>query len=203
MPNGPRIKIGDEFGYLKITRFLGQNKRGARLWECHCICGNTTTVTTTRLRLGRTRSCGCLVKEKSEIGRDKIHQNYRAKRIYPSAFIKLYNRYKHAALRRRYSFDLSQQQFYILTQRCCFYCGTLPEQQIESDALHPEIFFYNGVDRYDNTLGYTVENSVPCCTFCNLAKNTLSKEAFIAKIEKIYNYQKADKRFQTDQLTTK
>ena len=29
---------------------------------------------------------------------------------------------------------------------------------------------YNGVDRYDNSVGYTIDNTRPCCKFCNSAK---------------------------------
>ena len=55
----------------------------------------------------------------------------------------------------------------------CTYCG--------------EVLQKIGIDRADNELGYTIENSVPCCTICNLMKRTLPKEVFIAQCEKITN----------------
>lgn len=32
------------------------------------------------------------------------------------------------------------------------------------------LYFYNGIDRLDNTKGYTPENSVACCKHCNSLK---------------------------------
>ena len=38
------------------------------------------------------------------------------------------------------------------------------------------------VDRKNNTIGYTLENSVPCCIICNKGKSTFSYEFFISWI---------------------
>ncbi len=40
-------------------------KRSVVYWLCVCSCGNLKTISGKHLRLGRTRSCGCLVKETS------------------------------------------------------------------------------------------------------------------------------------------
>jgi hypothetical protein len=37
----------------------------------------------------------------------------------------------------------------------------------------------NGIDRIDNRLGYERANSIPCCSICNFAKNSMSYEDFI------------------------
>ena len=47
-----------------------------------------------------------------------------------------------------------------------------------------------GIDRVDNSLGYTLENSVSCCSKCNYMKKTLNVENFLLHIAKIYNYNK-------------
>ena len=44
-----------------------------------------------------------------------------------------------------------------------------------------------GLDRVDNTKGYTPENTVPCCFTCNRSKYTMTLEDFINHINKIYN----------------
>lgn len=50
------------------------------------------------------------------------------------------------------------QYISLVSNASCIYCaGTLPEQGV-------------GLDRIDNALGYTFDNSVPCCTLCNLAR---------------------------------
>ena len=46
----------------------------------------------------------------------------------------------------------------------------------------------NGVDRVDNNIGYTLENSVSCCSWCNSMKNILPVNEFLNKIKKIHDY---------------
>lgn len=51
------------FGRLKVIEASG-SFQGKRLWKCKCVCGETTTVRSQYLRDGRTKSCGCLGKER-------------------------------------------------------------------------------------------------------------------------------------------
>lgn len=69
-----------------------------------------------------------------------------------------------SARRRGYSFDITQDDFLAVVRRPCFYCG-------ESEKPR-------GVDRFDNKVGYTVENSRSCCWPCNDLKGTLTPEQF-------------------------
>lgn len=52
--------IGMVCGRLTVIADSGSNKRGKKMWECLCECGNKTVVTGDRLRRGVTKSCGCL-----------------------------------------------------------------------------------------------------------------------------------------------
>lgn len=61
------------FGRLKVLRRSGTNKWGNCMWECVCDCGNLHTVCSSKLIQGKSRSCGCLVKE--ERGRNLIKHN--------------------------------------------------------------------------------------------------------------------------------
>ncbi|MBO3398543.1 hypothetical protein JJB71_13440 [Clostridium perfringens] len=54
--------IGKRFGKLKVVK-QSHSKNYRRYWECECDCGNKTIVTTSRLKNGHTKSCGCLSKE--------------------------------------------------------------------------------------------------------------------------------------------
>lgn len=64
---------GQKFGRLTAIRPAGYNKRnGNILWLCQCSCGNQPVIDAYLLRSGRTRSCGCLRKEKA---RKKITEN--------------------------------------------------------------------------------------------------------------------------------
>lgn len=60
----------------------------------------------------------------------------------------------------------------------CFYCG------------HKDDEYYNGVDRINSSVGYTKENSVPCCFVCNNIKNTLDVASFLRKVREIAIYNK-------------
>ncbi len=53
---------GKQFERLTVMKRIG-TKRGCALWLCKCSCGNETTVITSLLRSGNTKSCGCLHKE--------------------------------------------------------------------------------------------------------------------------------------------
>lgn len=49
--------IGQKFNRLTVIRREGKG------WLCQCECGGTTITTTTHLKTGHTKSCGCLQKE--------------------------------------------------------------------------------------------------------------------------------------------
>lgn len=50
----------------------------------------------------------------------------------------------------------------------CTYCGQLRQN---GESYH--------TDRFDNAIGYTKDNCVPCCTRCNMMKKALPVEAFL------------------------
>lgn len=53
---------GKKFGRLTAIKRVG-TKSGSPLWLCGCDCGNTTEVNSRSLRVGNTRSCGCIHSE--------------------------------------------------------------------------------------------------------------------------------------------
>lgn len=52
-------ETGNRYGRLLVKEVI-PNKT---LWLCECDCGNSISVSGTRLRVGDTRSCGCLRRE--------------------------------------------------------------------------------------------------------------------------------------------
>src|SRR6185437_3470244 len=55
---------GQRFGLLTVVRRSPNNTpSGQAKWECSCECGGKAITTSTTLRSGHTKSCGCLVKE--------------------------------------------------------------------------------------------------------------------------------------------
>lgn len=82
---------------------------------------------------------------------------------------------------------MTADDFRSLTRLPCHYCGAEPKSVAGSSAHGT--FVYNGVDRYDNAIGYTVSNCVPCCGQCNYAKQDYSAEEFLAWATRISMFQ--------------
>ena len=85
-----------------------------------------------------------------------------------------YRSVKGNAKRRSYCFELSLEQYQSIIEQPCSYCGE-HEKRI-------------GVDRMDNTKGYTPENSTPCCTTCNMMKKAMTVSDFLEHTLKITNF---------------
>lgn len=88
-----------------------------------------------------------------------------------------YRTMKGSGLKRNYEVSINLEEFEKIISQPCVYCGE-KEKRI-------------GIDRIDNSKGYTLENSAPCCTLCNMMKKTLQVDEFLKHINKIskhYNY---------------
>lgn len=60
-------ETGNQYGRLTVIEFIGVIK-GKSTWKCKCACGNECTVTANKLRMGSTKSCGCLQREHRKNG---------------------------------------------------------------------------------------------------------------------------------------
>ena len=56
---------GQKFNRLRVLGLGERNSAGQLQWKCKCDCGNIVLVTTTYLKTGHTKSCGCLNREKA------------------------------------------------------------------------------------------------------------------------------------------
>jgi hypothetical protein len=65
------VRVGERYGLLRVIAYSGVVGR-FRAWSCFCDCGQTTTVRGSHLASGNIKSCGCLLRKKS----NKIHGNY-------------------------------------------------------------------------------------------------------------------------------
>ena len=88
------------------------------------------------------------------------------------ASLYLYTIYGKNAHRRDLPFELSEQRFLDLTKSNCYYCGSTPATVVKRGK---DIYVYNGIDRKNNTIGYTINNSVSCCGRCNKMKFDLNQ----------------------------
>lgn len=119
---------------------------------------------------------GCF-KDKYEI---KMDWRERKTREEVSSMHAIMNNYKRSAKQRGFNFYLTEEQFYEISQKNCYYCGIIPSQKNGG-------FTYNGIDRIDNTKGYSIDNIVPCCGICNRAKGNLTLPEFKDWIGRVYN----------------
>lgn len=106
---------------------------------------------------------------------------------------RLYNTYRIASKRRGLEFTLTKAQFKKLTSGDCFYCGKAPESVFfehntgEKSREHGK-YFYNGIDRVDNTKGYIKSNCVTCCKEHNQWKKAMPYYDFIKNIINTANH---------------
>jgi hypothetical protein len=165
---------GQKFGRLTALYRLENNRWGATVWLCLCDCGVEKPVSSNALRRGLTRSCWCLRREASR-GRKILPPGEAAKNH-------VLLRYKLNATRRGLGWNLTDEEFFVLTSKNCRYCGCAPAAV---KALKSGSYVYNGLDRADSNLGYSCSNVVPCCSQCNYAKRHLSQQEFAAWVLKI------------------
>ncbi len=83
--------------------------------------------------------------------------------------------YKSRAKRKNILFNLSIDEFTVIVNKSCYYCGEFSKNKN-----------FCGIDRLDSNGCYTIDNCVSCCRECNIMKNTLSKKEFFDKIKRIF-----------------
>ncbi len=71
---------GQKFGRLTVLERKENSKNGISRWLCRCDCGNLTVVLSTQLRKGRTKSCGCYMKE--VVSKQRIKHGLSETRLY-------------------------------------------------------------------------------------------------------------------------
>lgn len=165
----PSIKPGEKFGKLTIEKYYGDGK-----YWCSCECGGTSFPTADNLHKGRTKSCGCIQKSHKTLDGNE------------GSFRELYRHYQDSSQNRKLTFDLTESEFRIITSQNCSYCGCDPTPFYGSNRKNlPVPYLSNGIDRIENSKGYTLDNCVPCCSKCNYMKRALGKEEFFSHILKI------------------
>jgi hypothetical protein len=82
--------------------------------------------------------------------------------------------YKSGARVRKIPFELTFDEFETFWQAPCVYCGDL------IDTI--------GVDRINNSLGYTIDNCVSCCQTCNYMKSDLCEDKWLSHMSKVLKH---------------
>lgn len=148
--------LGKRFGrLLVIKRTERKSNDGCYYYICECVCSKKTEILGTSIIKGRSRSCGCLRNEAVSLPQGEAN------------FREILRSYKRGAKNRSYEFNLSEDQFRDIIGRNCFYCG-IPPMQVTSFKNSNGPYTYNGIDRVNNSKGYTLDNCVACCKKCNV-----------------------------------
>lgn len=192
-------KHGQEFGKLTFLKDLGSRKYGQEkgrpkwsvFWLMQCVCGAKKELRASAVVQKRVQTCGCMVRTRvspSRLPAGVAMANY------------WFNSYLNNAKKRELSFDLTREEFYLLTSANCAYCGAAPSHvvQIKYSSRSKQTpgqyrartpYICNGIDRVDNDKGYSVSNCVPSCHECNQAKKSRSAEDFLSHVKRVTLFQ--------------
>lgn len=100
-----------------------------------------------------------------------------------SVFNLIYDRHR---FRKEWHLTKAELRYYC--ENRCYYCNTEPYTTLSpKHGGRLGAFTYNGIDRLDSKLGYTLDNCVPCCVICNRAKLDHSVSDFYAWVNRVCN----------------
>lgn len=86
-----------------------------------------------------------------------------------------YDNYQTRAKNKPVEFTITREQFHELIQHNCYICGKQPTNT-----------HINGIDRYNNIIGYIYENCRTCCGECNYMKKHFEYDKMFEKFMQIY-----------------
>ena len=155
-------ETGNRYGKLTVLGRSARTGHGAH-WVCECDCGNFSIPNGNSLRAGTSNSCGCNRVEAQALPEGE------------ALFNRMLRGYKNNSRLHNREFSI-EEDFRDLVEGNCFYCGIEPS-------------LYNGIDRRDNSQGYTRSNSVSCCETCNRAKLKMGEAEFLSWVERISEHQ--------------
>ena len=164
-------ETGNKHGYLTVIGRASGAIDGHVRWLCRCDCGHQTIVQGSKLRDGKTKSCGCLKPNRLPYG--------------VAAFNRMIANKRFSAKERGLSWELIDAQVQELSGQPCYYCGQLPSNEVGHARMNGS-YTYNGLDRLDSSEGYVWGNVVPCCKVCNRAKGEMSLAQFRAWGKRLY-----------------
>ncbi len=160
---------GIKFGKITV---ISSNDDGT--WNCECDCGNKNIIKTHH-------KVGDAINRGSESYCSMCFGPGNLTSILDKILRDVTKSYKSGALNRGLDFNLTSDEIKFIIFSPCLYCG------FEKDKEHKGQF-YCGIDRVDNNLGYTIANSVACCTTCNFAKRNLTQASWESWLGRIVHF---------------
>lgn len=175
--------ILSKWTYLRDIEYKKYGKSIKRIVEVRCECGTIKNVQYNNIRGGGSLCCG------NNLCKIPYNKNNRS---IDASYNSLFYAYKTGAKKRGYSFELTVDDFKYFLDKNCFYCNDVPSSIYRIlDSKTGEIrsgipLTYNGIDRMDNSVGYTKTNCITCCKTCNQMKMDSNYNFFLDHINKIY-----------------
>lgn len=161
-------QLGKHYYFYEVIEF--SHKRGCSyIYRCRCRCGVERLVDIAEIKRGRTKSCGCYRVAVVEGG------DRRRKGLGEAAKNAVYAEYSARAKKKGLKFELSIEDFEDIITSRCYFCGALFGNKRGNKNTYGN-FEYTGIDRVDNSKGYIKDNSIPCCTDCNMKKGAITKD---------------------------
>lgn len=160
-----------------------KRKHTYTIWIMRCLlCGDEFETAAYNITKGKAahRCPAYIEKYGNKVGRPAIPDN-------GSHVNSIYAHYIQSAKVRGIVFELTKEQARIFFEQPCAYCGISPTITYTSPNLAGQ-YAWNGIDRIDSKLGYTVDNCVPCCATCNFAKSTATIDDFKHWVERVYRH---------------
>lgn len=167
----PKIKIGSQFGKLKVIKYLHYDS-----YECLCDCGKINVYKKHNLKNGNTKSCGC--SRNIPYYKSKIFKGYQEiSGKYWSSLIS-------SAKRRNIIFDVNIEyawDIFLKQNKKCAYSGV-------------DLKFSNNyektasLDRINSNKGYIIDNIQWTHKYINVMKLDFTEEGFLSIIKEIYEY---------------
>ena len=97
-----------------------------------------------------------------------------ARMKYSRSQLRRFYNYPNQCKRRGIDFHLTLDEYMLLTNTTCHYCGLT---SYGKDHV--------GIDRIDCSKPYVLANCVPCCGDCNYMKGTMTRQEFVEKAIRI------------------
>lgn len=164
--NAKPINPGTRFGRLTILCGIGSTESGKLIYACLCDCGVEVEVSGHDLRVGSTKSCGCL--RKDTIGSlNRTHGLSGTKEYQAQASSK--HRARAAKVEGMYSVK-DIRGIFAEQKGLCFYCSATLGDQFHRDHKMP---LSRGGSNYK-------ENICLTCPLCNRKKSNKTAEEFFA-----------------------
>jgi hypothetical protein len=160
------LLVGTIIGYWTVLGVSSPSKAQVCIYyDCQCRCGQIVSVKGHSLRNNETRQCrSCAL-------RSRVLTKFSSKRLPPyQSVFNVFRKFATTAYPYKASveFSLCFDDFLTLigTSRC-YYCWTPLVWAKHTARGKPRNY---QIDRKDNSLGYTPENTVACCKRCNYSK---------------------------------